>query len=51
MIVLDQRFNLVIDSGAVKAHHEQLANLPDILVSVEGSMDMEIYGRPVKVVP
>lgn len=40
MIVLDQRFDLVIDSGAIKAHHEKLANLPDIMVSIKESMEM-----------
>ena len=51
MIIFDQRFDLLSDSGAIKAHHEKLANLPDIIVSIKGSMEMEIYGRPVKVVP
>lgn len=51
MIVFDQGFDLVIDSGAIKAHHEKLANLPDVIVSIESSNDMGIYGRPVPVVP
>lgn len=42
MIVLDQRFDLVIDSGAIKAHHEKLANLPDIMVSIKEGMEIEV---------
>lgn len=51
MIVFDQRLDLAIDSGAVEAHHEELAHLPAVNVSIVDITAVGIYGQPVKIVP
>jgi hypothetical protein len=44
MIIFDQRLDLVIDGGALKAHHEELAHLSVTKVSVNDTMPTVVCG-------
>ena len=42
MVLFDQRANLRTDSGAIKAHHEQLTHLPVGGVMVPASAMIQV---------
>jgi pyruvate/2-oxoglutarate dehydrogenase complex dihydrolipoamide dehydrogenase (E3) component len=45
MVIFDQRLDLVIDSRAVEAHHEELAQLSIATISMETTMSMMRLGQ------
>ena len=51
MILFNQRLDLFVDSGAIKAHHEELAHLSVTTVMIEKLWWLLIEDKPVEIIP